>query len=274
MKAFRINDRQVGKRMTRLAIRFVLALSALICAVSVARAAITEQDLRSFEKGKSTSAEVIAKFGTPSKVELNSEGLRAIIYTADPASLEPGAIFAFIGALDGVFMPGAQRTDMKAGNAATAFVFDRRGRLMYFRSAISATSQVTSEDGAGVMPNVNLSLTTKQRQTALPPDDGKAHLGIQLVPVSDLDSEHRQEFAAARFDGLVVANVIPGTPAEQAGVHNRDYLYVLNGMLVSSFDDAAKAMATVKKGDTVIARAKRIDEAAHLAKETVFKLKF
>ncbi len=53
-----------------------------------------------------------------------------------------------------------------------------------------------------------------------------------------------------------------------------DYLYVLNGVLVTSFADAAKAMTTVKAGDTVIARVKRIDETAHLAKETVLKLKF
>jgi hypothetical protein len=255
---------------------FALALCGVAggLAASGARADVAERDLRAFEKGKATYNEVISKLGPPAKSETNGEGLRAIAYTAEAGKLGSGAIFGFFGTADGVFMPGAPKSDAPPGGGLTAFVFDRYGRLMYYRATEGATMQVTSEDGAGPMPNVKITLDADQRQTRLPADDGKPHLGIQLVPVADLDAEHKQQFAAARFNGLVVANVIHDSPGEKAGIVSGDYLYALNGILVASAEDAVKAMATVKKGDTVVARVKRIDESVHLARETVFNLKF
>jgi membrane-associated protease RseP (regulator of RpoE activity) len=253
-----------------LVLAFLLAVPMI---ATTARAGDADRDPSGFVKGKSTFAEVIAKFGPPAKSETNEEGLKAIAYTAKADALDAGAIFAFFGSADGVFMPGAPKA--KAGDlgALTAFVFDRYGRLMYYRAVVNGGRPITSEDGAGPMPNVKITLSADQLQSSLP-DDGKPHLGIQLVPIADLDAAHKKQFAEAHFDGLVVANVIPDSPGAQAGIVAGDYLYVLNGVLLSSFADAARAMAGVKKGDTVIARAKRIDETAHLAKETIFELAF
>jgi hypothetical protein len=258
--------------MKRVMFALVLGVVAAAAAVAPSHAEIAPRDLQVFEKGKSTYTEVTAKFGPPANRETNAEGLRAIVYGAASAGLGHGDIFALFGTVGGVFTPGAPKT-ADVNGAVAAFVFDRYGRLMYYRAVDGATA-VTSEDGAGPMPNVRITLSPDQKQTNLPSDDGKPHLGIQLVPVSDLDGEHRKEFAAARFNGLVVANVIPGSPADKAGMASGDYLYALNGFLVASFADAAKAMATVNPGDTVVARVKRIDETAHLAREAVFNLKF
>ncbi len=254
----------------------IVGVAVMVATASPAHADVSEADLRGFEKGKSTYAEVTAKLGKPAKTEINDEGLRAIAYTPQAGKLHSGDIFAFFGTADGVFMPGAPKgdADAKIDGGLAAFVFDRYGRMMYYRAVEGATSQLTSEDGAAPMPNVKITLGADQQQTKMPPEDGKPHLGIQLVPVADLDAEHKRQFAAAHFDGLVVANVIPDSPGERAGIVGGDYLYVLNGVMVATFDDAAKAMSTVKKGDTIVARVKRIDESAHLAKETVFNLKF
>jgi len=117
-------------------------------------------------------------------------------------------------------------------------------------------------------------LDDEQRKALVPAADGKPHLGVQLVPVSDLDEQHRADFAAAKFDGMVVANVLDGSVAHEAGLRVGDYLYVLNGMRVTSPQEILSAMATVKIGDAVKVRAKRIDQGTHLVHDMVFDLKF
>lgn len=260
--------------MKRLALAMVLSLVASFAAPLSARAEIGASDLRQFEKGKTTFDQVVAKLGAPTITDVTPEGLKGIVYAPPDTPLQPGAVLAMFGQVDGVFTPGAPAVEPTAGQGAvTAFVFDRAGRLLYYRSVAGPDKTITSEDGAAEMPNVKPSLAADKIETATP-DDGKPHLGIQLVPVSELDERYRNDFAAAKFDGVVVANVIAGSVAEKAGMRVGDYLYVLNGVLVTSFADAASAMATIKSGDRVLARAKRIDEATHLARETIFTLNF
>lgn len=260
--------------MKRLALAVALSLLVSSMGSITVSAEIAAGDLTQFEKGKSTLDQVVAKLGQPTATEVTGEGLKGIIYAPPDTSLKPGAALAMFGVVDGVFTPGAPAVDPASGQGAvTAFVFDRAGRLLYYRSVLSRDRAITSEDGAAEMPNVKLTLAADKIESTTP-DDGKPHLGIQLVPISDLDEQHRHDFAAAKFDGVVVANVIVGSVAEKAGIRVGDYLYVLNGVMVTSFDDATKAMATIKPGDMVLARAKRIDEATHLARETVFTLNF
>ncbi len=260
--------------MKRLALAVALSLLASLMGSIPVWAEVIASDLSQFDKGKSTLDQVVAKLGQPTSTEVTGEGLKGIIYAPPDTSLKPGAALAMFGVVDGVFTPGAPAVDPASGQGAvTAFVFDRAGRLLYYRSVFGPDKAITSEDGAAEMPNVKLTLAADKIENTTP-DDGKPHLGIQLVPISDLDEQHRNDFAAAKFDGVVVANVIAGSVAEKAGLRVGDYLYVLNGTLVTSFDDAARAMATIKSGDMVLARAKRIDEATHLARETVFTLNF
>lgn len=260
--------------MNRLALVVAVSLFASLAGPTLARAEISASDLRQFEKGKTTLDQVIDRLGQPSVTDVTGEGLKGIAYAAPDTTLKPGAVLALFGTVDGVFTPGAPAANPDPGGGAiTAFVFDRAGRLLYYRSVSGSNKPITSEDGAAEMPDVKLTLPPEKIESTTP-DDGKPHLGIQLVPISDLDDQHRRDFAAAKFDGVVVANVIAGSVAEKAGLRVGDYLYVLNGVMVTSFDDAANAMATIKPGDTVLARAKRIDETTHLARETVFTLKF
>ncbi|HEY1719729.1 MAG TPA: PDZ domain-containing protein [Magnetospirillaceae bacterium] len=260
--------------MRRLGIRLALCLVVFsFGATTAARAAIAINDLQSFEKGKTTEVDVVAAYGPPTKTETNDEGLKAIAYTDDPAQLRDGAIFAFFGAVNGMFMPGIGAVEAVTNGPMTAFVFDRAGLLMYYRAEPAGSAPITSEDGAGPMPNVKVNLRRDQLQSNLP-DDGKPHVGLQLVPTSELDADHKAEFVMARFAGLVVANVIPASAAAKAGLERGDYLYVLNGQLVTSFADLGKAMASVKMGDSIVLRVKRIDEASHRAREAAFTLRF
>ncbi len=244
-----------------------------LTATGAAAAEITEAGLRALAVGTATADQVVTQFGPPARREANDEGLSAIVYLGAGARIDPESIFVFAGAVDGVFIPGARSEGATSAGLVTALIFDRNGLLMYWR-AILGGPPITSGDGAAEMPNVKLTLDDGQKQTALPPDDGEPHLGIQPVPVADLDPAHRAAFAAAGFDGLVVANVIPGSVAAKAGMVEGDYLYAINGALVKSGADALRAMKGVKRGDAILARAKRIDQQTHRVKEAVFVLKF
>ena len=280
-------------------IALLLSLAMLLSTVSSAMADVSEGDLRDFVKGKTTLDEVVAKFGQPSKIEYNDEGLRGIAYldqsthsNADPTI----SIFSSLAALSvsgrtGPTISGASLALGTVGgadsnSAITAFAFDKNGLLMYYRAVVSTASAntfgsdssskvITSEDGAAPMPKVKLALTDDQRkQLPVALTDDKPVLGISCGAISALSEKSRNEFAAAKFDGLIVVYVRDGSPGQKAGIQLNDYVYVVNGMLVNSTETLKYAMSTVSKGDTVRVRAKRIDYNANLWREQIFTVHF
>jgi len=261
-----------AKRLRTILLSLVFSLLAF-----AVRAEVTESDIRGFEKGKTTYKQVVALFGAPAKTEADDEGLIAIGYPPAGGLPPPPRGTSVFGSVAGAFSSGAGASgDESAARWPTAFVFDRNGLLLYYSVALGgpAGKQVTSEDGAGPMPNVSIQLSAEQRSALVPMEDGKPHLGIQLVPVGDLDQQHRADFAAAKFNGVVVANVLDGSAAQRAGMRIGDYLYVLNGALVTTTNEVLAAMSGVKLGDRIRVRAKRIDQKTHLVKDMAFDLRF
>jgi len=261
-----------AKRVRTVLFSLILALLA-----SSALAEVTESDLRSLEKGKATYRQVVTLFGEPAKTETDDEGLIAIGYAPTgglPAPPKATSVFASVAGAFSSAQPGA--SDEASSHWPTAFVFDKNGLLLYYSVALGGPGAppITSEDGAGPMPNVAIQLSDEQRRALVPLNDGKPHLGIQLVPVGDLDEQHRADFAAAKFDGVVVVNLLDGSVAQRAGMQVGDYLYVLNGALVTSTKEVLAAMMGVKLGDRIRVRAKRIDQLTHLVKDMVFDLRF
>jgi len=257
--------------MKRLAL-WLLGLSILLAAPAV-RAAITDEALRGFEKGKTSLAEVTAKLGDPAKTLANEEGLKAIVYVDPAQPADPDAavtVFNDIGKLASV---ASQSGDGNGG--LSSFVFDRQDRLVYWRAMVGGRL-VTSEDGAEPIPNVTFDVSQHQSEVSAAQQAAtdRPRLGIQLAPTSSSGEVHRKEFEAARFAGLVVVNVLKDSPAERAGVKAGDYIYLIDGNLVVTFDEVARAMASVKKGEAVIIRARRIDQATRLVSEQIFHLQF
>lgn len=247
--------------MKRIALVLLLCLAASVASLAPfpARAEISEATLRQFDKGKTTLEQVVAKIGRPGRTERNDEGLKAIGYLA------PGATADSVGSL---FEAASGATN---NSLSAIFLFDRGGRLIHYRAHAESGSPITSEDGAGPMPNIN----TMSAVAPSPwPTDDKPHLGIHFIPISQAEEKFRKDFTAAKFDGLIVTQVKPGSVAQKAGIKKNDYLYILNGMLVTSNEDAVEAMATVKKGDTIKARLERIDQDANRTQEQILDLHF
>lgn len=258
--------------------------------------AFDESDIGSLHKWDTTFDEVVAKFGEPQRMEFSDDGLRTAGYFDSSAQMNAASAASLIGSVASIFLPGAAALTTSTASSvvgavgggasgkssAVAMTFDKNGRLLYWRAILgdmrvgtfsSGSSQKTasSEDGAGPMPNFTV---PPMPVPAAAPSDGKPRLGITYATLPMLAAETQEKFAAARFRGVIVTTVSPGSAAEKAGIRPSDYLYVLNGAFVDSADEIAKAMQPVRTGDAIKAHVKRIDQNARLVKEEVVTLRF
>jgi serine protease Do len=83
---------------------------------------------------------------------------------------------------------------------------------------------------------------------------GQAYLGIQSLTVTP-------SIAAAnglsRNDGVVVVNVITGTPAQKAGLRQGDIIFGLDNTAIADQNDLQDALQQHKPGDTVTLKVDR-----------------
>ncbi|MCL2428914.1 MAG: trypsin-like peptidase domain-containing protein [Alphaproteobacteria bacterium] len=85
---------------------------------------------------------------------------------------------------------------------------------------------------------------TKVADNSAGQQEGHAKLGVALAPVSP---EAREQFdLPGDAKGALVAQVQPGSPAEQAGIQAGDLIVGIGGHAVGSPDDAVTAIRTAK----------------------------
>jgi membrane-associated protease RseP (regulator of RpoE activity) len=83
---------------------------------------------------------------------------------------------------------------------------------------------------------------------AAPQAVSRVALGILLAP---LRSDVRAQTPLPEGVGLLVARVVPGSPAATAGIAPNDLLFRCNGADLRSDDDIRKAIASRKEGDSL-----------------------
>jgi serine protease Do len=82
-------------------------------------------------------------------------------------------------------------------------------------------------------------------------DAGEARVGVSLAP---LTPEVRGQLEVpARTNGAVVAEVQPGSPAEQAGLREGDVIVSVGSQAIGSPDEAARAIRSAAKKDQAVA---------------------
>jgi serine protease Do len=89
---------------------------------------------------------------------------------------------------------------------------------------------------------------TAERGTA---DPGEARVGVALAPLTP--DVRGQLDLPPRTNGAVVAQVQPGSPAEQAGLREGDVIVSVGSHAVGSPDEAARAMRSAAKKDQAVA---------------------
>ena len=96
----------------------------------------------------------------------------------------------------------------------------------------------------------------------------RVYLGVFTVPVEDMTSGSRRKLKLPSSDGVFVIDVMPDSPAEQAGLKHGDVITHVNGKLVDDedelVDDLKKAGAGKRVDLTVIRDGKKQEIKAKL----------
>lgn len=99
-------------------------------------------------------------------------------------------------------------------------------------------------------------------------DAKRVYLGVFTVPVEDMTSGSRRKLKLPSSDGVYVIDVMPDSPAEQAGLKHGDVITHVNGKLVDDedelVDDLNKAGAGKQVDLTVFREGKKQEIKAKL----------
>ncbi|MGH2817180.1 MAG: S1C family serine protease [Actinomycetota bacterium] len=201
---------------------------------------VDERGLDAIEIGNSTDLrlgdEVVA-VGFP--LGLGGPTVTKGIVSGDDRTIEADSGFAGIECLVGLLQTDAA---INPGNSGGALV-DRAGRLVGINTA-----------AAGQAENIGFAIAIDQAVPVIDeilaePSSQRAWLGVfsrtlDLGAASDLDIDPDRE-------GAMVVDVVPGSPAADAGLEQGDVIVDVGGSEVSSNRDLTAALTELDPGETV-----------------------
>lgn len=122
--------------------------------------------------------------------------------------------------------------------------FDLRGRV------VGVNSQILSPTGGNVgigfaIPSETASAIVDQLVSS-----GKVTRGWLGVQVQALDDDLSASFGLDKDEGALVADVLPGGPAERAGLQKRDVILRINGEKVKDSRDLTRKIGSAPVGST------------------------
>ncbi len=130
------------------------------------------------------------------------------------------------------------------GNSGGALV-NLRGELIGINTAIF--SQTGSSVGIGFAIPVNMvKMVTEQLMT-----HGAIHRGLIGAQTQDLDPDLAEAFGIEQRTGAVVVDILPGSPAEKAGLKPGDVILEVNGRMVKSSSDVRLRIGLLRVGEKV-----------------------
>lgn len=128
------------------------------------------------------------------------------------------------------------------GNSGGPLV-NLRGEVVGVNSAILTRSGGNNGIGFAIPINMVKSIT----QTLI--DEGHVTRGFLGVIIQDLTPELAQSFGFDGTAGALIAEVQPGTPADDAGIQSGDIVTSLNGRAIASMDELRLRIAEIRPGD-------------------------
>lgn len=76
----------------------------------------------------------------------------------------------------------------------------------------------------------------------------RVYLGVFTVPVEDMNARTRKRLKLPSSDGVYVADVLPDSPADEAGLKHGDVITHVNGKLIEDEDELVKDLNEVGPG--------------------------
>ena len=136
------------------------------------------------------------------------------------------------------------------GNSGGALV-NLRGELIGINTAIIGPAG--GNVGIGFAVPANMSRTV-MNQIVKYGEVRRGRLGIDMI---DLSPEIAKRVGVASLDGVAIAAVQPGSPAEQAGLRDRDVITAMNGRAIRSAAELRARLALVAIGEELELRVVR-----------------
>ena len=129
------------------------------------------------------------------------------------------------------------------GNSGGALV-DTEGRLVGINTAIISPSG--GNNGIGFAVPVNMARTVLERLIA----GGKVTRGYLGVEPEDLNEGLAQQFGLPDQNGALVADVLPGSPADKAGLKSGDVIVGVNDKPVTGADNLKLVISQLEPGSS------------------------
>lgn len=188
---------------------------------------------------------------------LKADGLAAKpLATADPASLKPGSLAVVVGlTLDvgpsaSIGILGAVGGPRRTWRGATLDHFYRLDVNLYPSQSGAAVVNHSGEliglatpallrHSAVAVPLPTIHRILDELLTTGRIREGYLGVGMQPIPIP---ANLREKAALASESGLIVLNVVSGSPADEAGVQLGDILIALEGKSVSDVDELQAAL--------------------------------
>jgi len=130
------------------------------------------------------------------------------------------------------------------GNSGGALV-DAEGRLIGINTAIESSSE--GSEGIGFAVPINLARHVVDRLI----HGGKVTRGYLGVMPEDITPGLAESFNLSSQNGALVGDVLPGTPAEKAGIKSGDVIVEFDGQPISGQNDLLLAVANYSPGQQV-----------------------
>lgn len=89
------------------------------------------------------------------------------------------------------------------------------------------------------------------RQAPAQPHRPRVYLGVFTVPVEDMDGRTRRKLKLSNTDGVFVEEVMPDSPAEEAGIKHGDVITHVNGQLVDDEEELSKDLHKLGAGKEI-----------------------
>jgi len=126
---------------------------------------------------------------------------------------------------------------------------DAQGRLIGINTAI-LPSEGGGNQGIGFAVPINLARSVMDRLIS----GGKVTRGYLGIRMQDLDADLAQQFNLSSQNGVLVDDVMPGGPADKAGIKSGDIIIFFNGKKVDDSHSLQLAVVGSASGSTATAK--------------------
>ena len=270
-----------------LVIAVVLGASAVRADSVPSSAASFVSKLRALPTVVTSQTDARRALGKPQREASAGDGMTVLVYAAGGGGGSNIGDLADLAGLAAWLMPaqmgmatetvsaiagmGGSAVSQASGSGSTKsdytimMLFDREGRLVGWKG--TADGQPVRSSDSGVMGFATDAELQQIAQTPTnqpsPASDGKPHLGarVLLVPGGFTVPDTRKQAERTGMCGMLILNLVHGSPAERAGLRLNDLVFIVDGELIASANDLQNVLARTRPGKAVNVLYYRLDSA-------------